>query len=1031
MINKKGFSVRHDRSIRCPLCYFIGESMQSMSEHFRTHLTEQTHREHVREALRTTKLLECEDCKIRFMKMEDLRVAHDNIKNLDKSKYDIDAIRPRLENCNLFKNYEFFIRNIEPPSQAPIEVVGVESGTLGTPPADHPAADDPMQDSDDEPILVKIKKAENSKSATPTPTTPTPAFAPVEVPEPATIKLQVVKTVVVKNNTTVTKTVEEVRIVPPVLVAKSSAPTPEPPANDPPSFSQSDTDDPVDADIGGIVTNLDETIDKPKSPEVVPEPEPAVAPEVVSVSSVKVASPKKTSRRSSRGVTSNMPLFPCPSNGCTENPFKSFAKMDEHFRITHATSEYTEFRRGPYDLIKMTQTCDDCGFHFPSEEEYFDHFAFCTFYKLESAGGRRKRRSVKSLEEPKAKAAKIDEPEVDMEPDNEPDYENDGEKDSDSSEDFSGEDEDFEPSGVSAPPPPRPTRASKPLPVIPEEKSSSENVARAPPVRRPPRISQTTISGKTNSMTHLYDKELEQPNGLGGDRPNDSEIRQNILDDHCFCCFWKDCDYKNTFKNILCHFRESHGQGYLIYRVRMLSIYGIMARRCGDCNFQFLTTLSYDHHKQNRRCDIYKEIEMPSKEKQLQIINNMRPKLVRTTMNDSENNIIQKPNESVNTPAVENNATENGENNTASDSNEAENASEVENGVSDPAAENERDPEVPGDDAESAEPDKQSDIENGTTEPAEKEVDQVTNSGPETGDGAKSEEETESAANDDPIESEAHEEAENPAEEHDNNEMEAKDSASSSTNSSPVPDEDAVDDDDMVVDKPPITEELSNENAPMEEDATECEENQVTGVLDMIIEGTSENADDATCESAGPPADGEDIAEQDVNQQENDGSENQDDVEDPADVTETGTVENDDRVEELTENVMDSIDDDELDIPDEPGSSDVELENDAKPCSKILPSSSDPTMPCTASPDKSIIAKFRPMSTTSDGRLPSVDLSEFNQNQNSNNDDDTCTENDILNSAQDVLHHTASGSMPDLTEIDSFLHNDDVDLSPK
>ena len=84
-----------------------------MSEHFRTHLTEHTHREHVRESLRTTKLLECEDCKIRFMKMEDLRVAHDNIKNLDKSKYDIDAFRPRLENCNLFKNYEFFIRNIE------------------------------------------------------------------------------------------------------------------------------------------------------------------------------------------------------------------------------------------------------------------------------------------------------------------------------------------------------------------------------------------------------------------------------------------------------------------------------------------------------------------------------------------------------------------------------------------------------------------------------------------------------------------------------------------------------------------------------------------------------------------------------------------------------------------------------------------------------------------------------------------------------------------------------------------------------
>ena len=52
-----------------------------------------------------------------------------------------------------------------------------------------------------------------------------------------------------------------------------------------------------------------------------------------------------------------------------------------------------------------------------------------------------------------------------------------------------------------------------------------------------------------------------------------------------------------------------------------------MARRCGDCNFQFFSDEAFTHHKTNRRCDIYKEIELPSKETQLEVLNNLRSKL--------------------------------------------------------------------------------------------------------------------------------------------------------------------------------------------------------------------------------------------------------------------------------------------------------------------------------------------------------------------------------------------------------------------
>ena len=45
--------------------------------------------------------------------------------------------------------------------------------------------------------------------------------------------------------------------------------------------------------------------------------------------------------------------------------------------------------------------------------------------------------------------------------------------------------------------------------------------------------------------------------------PVDNEKRQAILVDSIFHCFWKKCEYKNSFKHVLCHFREAHGKAYL------------------------------------------------------------------------------------------------------------------------------------------------------------------------------------------------------------------------------------------------------------------------------------------------------------------------------------------------------------------------------------------------------------------------------------------------------------------------------------
>ena len=120
----------------------------------------------IREALRTTKLLECQDCRVRFMKLEHLRLGHENISKLDPKEYPIDEIREKVRHCNLFKNYEFFVKNVEAPKdESPFEVVTVESVASTELESIEPTQNstEPTQDSDDEPILTKIQKSSPAK----------------------------------------------------------------------------------------------------------------------------------------------------------------------------------------------------------------------------------------------------------------------------------------------------------------------------------------------------------------------------------------------------------------------------------------------------------------------------------------------------------------------------------------------------------------------------------------------------------------------------------------------------------------------------------------------------------------------------------------------------------------------------------------------------------------------------------------------------------------------------------------------------
>ena len=93
---------------------------------------------------------------------------------------------------------------------------------------------------------------------------------------------------------------------------------------------------------------------------------------------------------------------------------------------------------------------------------------------------------------------------------------------------------------------------------------------------------------------------------------------------------------------------------YSLFPIQTISSesYGIMTRKCTECHYEFLTTFSFDHHKKNGRCSIYKreyliinlsrrdstsmypkrtlflEIARPSHDKEEQILKQMRPRLV-------------------------------------------------------------------------------------------------------------------------------------------------------------------------------------------------------------------------------------------------------------------------------------------------------------------------------------------------------------------------------------------------------------------
>lgn len=148
------------------------------------------------------------------------------------------------------------------------------------------------------------------------------------------------------------------------------------------------------------VEPVDEPLILTQSLEPISEESPISTP-IPEVTKVKIVqtleTPAKTvsPRITRKGFNSQVLNFPCSFENCEESIFRSFKLMDNHFRTEHPMDKYIEFRRGPYELIKMTQKCDDCGFHFPSEEEYFEHFEFCDIYKLDITVGRRKRRSVK------------------------------------------------------------------------------------------------------------------------------------------------------------------------------------------------------------------------------------------------------------------------------------------------------------------------------------------------------------------------------------------------------------------------------------------------------------------------------------------------------------------------------------------------------------------------------------------------------------------------------------------------------------
>lgn len=104
-------------------------------------------------------------------------------------------------------------------------------------------------------------------------------------------------------------------------------------------------------------------------------------------------------------------------------------------------------------------------------------------------------------------------------------------------------------------------------------------------------------------------------------------LHKRVLENEKFRCMLKSCKYTAPFKDMLDHLRKKHCDAYVVYRFKMMEKYGIMEMSCPSCNFQFLTTYSYEHHRKNKRCHVYKDIEIPASEEEKKVIDSMRTTL--------------------------------------------------------------------------------------------------------------------------------------------------------------------------------------------------------------------------------------------------------------------------------------------------------------------------------------------------------------------------------------------------------------------
>ena len=140
---------------------------------------------------------------------------------------------------------------------------------------------------------------------------------------------------------------------------------------------------------------------------------------VVDQKIVEKKSPKKpaVSRQKTAGVVEKKVMVEiCPF---CEKVFKDsdcWAQRDTHVRADHA-EKYENWRR---ELdISSVHFCSDCGFKFPTNELFFDHYTFCSDYKIStevSSTRRSSRRSavVKNYAEPPSRIKEEEEVENDV-----------------------------------------------------------------------------------------------------------------------------------------------------------------------------------------------------------------------------------------------------------------------------------------------------------------------------------------------------------------------------------------------------------------------------------------------------------------------------------------------------------------------------------------------------------------------------------------------------------------------------------------